>query len=241
MSNILLSEFMKYEESNYEVMNEYVATRLEEGILKSIVHYLKKKLAESNGADVSIELPWGTHTVSVKAVGEGTNIAANYTPSKRFLKLLNEDTTINLDRFMEDIDPEYLQDVVDFVGYRAFDPTEEIKEAASKYVVEIPVSMAKQFVNDYMQMIAKIGRDKQRAGKSYRLEVSGTYPYGAFDFEYEDGEIKVRFTPNKAFKGALKDDSIAEKMETADLTKSVAAHATTTFLCGSGRFLFPIG
>lgn len=240
MSNIILSEFIKYEEGQYEIMNEYVASRLEEGILKSITHYLKKKFSAAGTTEASIELPWGTHTVTVKKVGEVTNVATNYTPSKRFLKLLNEDTAINLDRFMEDIDPEYLQDVVDFVGYRAFDPTESAKEAAGNHVVEIPVSLAKQFVNDYMQIIAKIGRDKQRAGKSYRLEVSGSYPYGAFDFEYEDGEIKVRFTANKALKDILKNDSLAEKMEAADLTKAVAAHSMSTFRGGFGTILFPV-
>ena len=214
MTSPTITNWIAFEKSAFDNFNEFVAGRLEDAIFRSLTEYMRLKLKDQNS--VSVTLPWGTYSAEVKTVGETTNITPVWEPSKNFLKLLNDDSGVNSDRRQDTFDPEYMRLFKTYAAAGNFGV--EIKGAPAKEKgMKLSDDEADWFLNDYMQVMANIARDKQREGKIYRLEIDEVYPHGSFDFEYTDDEIKVTFVPNKVFKQALKDDEVA------------AAAATTNF------------
>ena len=53
-------------------------------------------------------------------------------------------------------------------------------------------------------------------GKIFSLEINNGFPHGKYNFEYDDDDIKVTFTPDKVFKQILKDDDAAATAAEAD-------------------------
>lgn len=208
MSNITTTTWMAQEKSSFENFNEFISIRLEDGIFRALAEKMKTDCHAKKESRVA--LPWGTYSAEVKLSGEGGNITPTWEPSKNFLKLLNDDSGVNHDRRQDTFDPEYVQLFKDYVAYGYFYP-DKVKNAPAKDKgLRMSDEEVDYFLNGFMQVMATIARDKQRAGKTYRLEIDEGFPHGSFDFEYtDDGEIRVTYVAHKVFKQYLKDDAVA--------------------------------
>lgn len=223
MSELTIKTWTDQEHGSFDNFTPVLASRFEEAILRSILRNLRKQLEKSDTAE--LVLPWGTYHVETKTMGEAGNRAASWEPSKGFDKLLNGsnmDTVQKLEAITQDeFDPEFTKDFREFVAYGLFDaddPENKEKIAGMKKGVRLSDEEVVYFLNSYAMMLATIGKDKQREGKIFRLEVNNGYPHGSFDFEYDDDSITVKWTPDKVFKQMLKDDDAAAKSEGADFT-----------------------
>lgn len=208
------STWMSQEKNSFSNFNEFIATRLEDGIFRSIAEKMKNDLKATG--ESSLQLPWGTYTAEAKAAGEGGNITPAFEPSKAFMKALNDDSGNARDRRQDSFDSEYTKLFKDYVAYGYFYP-EDVKNAPAKDKgLKMSDTEVDYFLNGFAQVMTTIARDRQRDGKIYRLEINAGFPHGAFDFEYRDDEIKVKFVPSKVFKQYLKDDDIANAARDAD-------------------------
>jgi len=206
---------MSREKTAFENFNEFIGSRLEDGILRSIPERMRQQLQKTGEASVTV--PWGTYSAVVKETAEGGNITPTWEPSKAFIKLLNSDDR-DKDLRQDTFDPEYVQLVKDYVAYGYFYP--DAKENEGRSDREKGLRMGDDeidyFLNGYMDVLVSIARDKARNGKTYRLEIDDSCPHGSFDFVYSDDEIKVKFVPHKVFKQMLKDDEMAAAALSAD-------------------------
>lgn len=217
MSSITTTTWMTQEKPSFSNFNEFIAIRLEDGIFRALAEKMKNDI-RTNGIS-SVQLPWGTYTAEAKAAGEGGNITPAFEPSKAFLKMLNDDSGSARDRRQDTFDSEYAQLFKDYVAYGYFYP-EEVKDAPAKDKgLKMSDTEVEYFLNGFAQVMSTIARDKQRSGKIYRLEIDAGFPHGAFDFEYKDDEIKVKFVAGKVFKQYLKDDDVASAARDADFTE----------------------
>lgn len=222
MSSITISTWMALEKPSFENFNEFIAGRLEDGIFRSIHLSLRNQLRDKKTA--SLTMPWGTYTAEVKTVGETTNITPSWKPSKNFLKLLNDDNASTADLRQESFDPEWVKLFKDYVAYGYFYPENTKNAPAREKGMRLNDDEVDYFLNNYMQVMVNIARDKQRDGKIYSLVIDEMVEHGSFDFEYNDDEIGVTFVPHKVFKQNLKDDSLTENMGTiVDMTVDAAA------------------
>ena len=222
-----INTWINQEKTAFDNFNDFVAIRLEDGIFRA--------LAEKQARDIKakkssiVVLPWGTYTADVKAVGEAGNITPAFEPSKQFKKLLNDDNAASSDLRQESFDPEYVQLLKDYVAYGYFDPDTNQETPAHEKGLRLTDDEVDYFLNGYMQVLVTIARDKQRAGKTYRLEIDEGFPHGAFDFEYaeddKDEEIRVKFVPSKVYKQYLKNDEIATRVREAEFTAAAASLA----------------
>jgi len=217
MSSISIATWMALEKPSFENFNEFIAIRLEDGITRSIAEKMKNDIASKG--ESTLTLPWGTYHAEVKAAGEGGNITPSWEPSKAFLKMLNDDGA-SRERRQDTFDAEYVQLLKDYVAYGYFYP-EEVKDAPAKDKgLRMSDDEVDYFLNNYAQVLATIARDKQRSGKTYRLEIDEGFPHGSFDFDYSDDVIKVKFVAHKVFKQYLKDDDVATKARDADFSEN---------------------
>ena len=205
MSSTTINAWIALEKSSFENFNEFIAIRLQDGILRSIAEKMKNDIAAKG--ESTLILPWGTFSAEVKAAGETGNITPAWEPSKEFLKMLNDDSA--RDKRQESFDPEYVQLLKDYVAYGYFYPS-EVKDAPAKDKgLKMSDDEVEYFLNNYAQVLANIAREKQRDNKTYRLVVDEGFQHGAYDFEYENDEITVKFVPDKVFKQYLKNDDLA--------------------------------
>lgn len=238
MSELTIKTWCDIERNAFDNFTPMLASRFEEGILRTIVRTLRKMVAKTGSAE--LVLPWGTYRVETKTMGEAGNRAPSWEPSKGFIKLLNGGSmdgsqklqAITQDEFSDD----FLKDFREFVAYGFFDPdSPENKDKNIKKGVKLTDDEAVYFLNSYATVLATIGKDKERDGKIFRLEVNNGYPHGSFDFEYDDDEIKVKWVADKVFKQILKDDDAAAKSDDATFDPIREAQLTTIPVDGKGQ------
>lgn len=221
MSEITIQTWVNQEHNAFENFTAVIASRMEEAIFKALTKKMKLDLASKDSTEVT--LPWGTYSASLKTKGEGGNINIAWEPSKGFVKILNGDMD-NVSRTecitQDEFDPEFVELFRDWVAYGFFYPNApENKDRVSKNKgVRLSDDEINYFLNGYALVLATIAKDKQRDGKVFRLEINNGFPHGAFNFEYDDGEIKVTFVADKVFKQLLKDDEAAATAYAADFT-----------------------
>ena len=223
MSEPTINEMVRMDKDSFKEYNEFVATKIEDAIFRSLAEYLHMKLANNDSA--KLELPWGTYYAEIKDRGEAGVVNIRWEPSDGFEHLLNgdNDATSRFDRNYQDtFDPEYVKLFTDYMAYGMFYPEENKEEAAKNHLIMLNDAEVTYFLNGYALVLYNIAKEKQRDGKMYRLEICDSYPHGSFTFKYEGDEIKVDFIANKVFKQHLKDDAAAEKARTADFTKKKA-------------------
>ena len=222
MSEQTIKAWFNQEKNAFEDFGAVLAARFEESWARALVEKLRLMLRAKGSAEVT--LPWGTYYAETISKGEAGNIAPKWEPSKGFLKILNDDiqdpsersAVVNQDEF----DPEYLKLFKDFVAYGFFypeDPANKDKIDKNKGV-RLTDDEAEYFLNEYALVLCNLAKDKQRDGKIFRLEINNGFPHGCFDFEYDDDEIKVRWTADKTFKQILKDDAAAATAGGSDFT-----------------------
>lgn len=218
-----ISTWINQEKTAFDNFTDFVAIRLEDGIFRA--------LAEKQANDIKakkssiVVLPWGTYTADIKAAGETGNITPVFEISKQFKKLLKDDGDA-MDLRQESFDPEYVQLLKDYVAYGYFYPESAQDVPAHEKGLRLTDDEVDYFLNGYMNVLVTIARDKQRSGKTYRLEIDEGFPHGAFDFEYSDDgkdeDIKVKFVPSKVYKQYLKNDEVANRVREADFTAAAA-------------------
>lgn len=219
MSEITIKGWVAQEKTAFNNFNGALASRFEEGIFKALTAKLRADLKKFGKAKVT--LPWGTYSSEIVTKGESGNINVSWEPSKAFVALLNGDEKSKGEYNAQDeFDPEYVKLFRDYVAYGFFDPeSPENKERASKNkCVRLGDEEVNYFLNGYANVMATIAKDKQRDGKVFRLEINNGFPHGAFDFEYDDDEIKVTYVADKVFKQILKDDAAADAASEYDFT-----------------------
>ena len=207
---ISIKAFVAQEHNNFENFTPPLAARFEEGITRSIAEVMRRQLKRNGSAELA--LPWGIFRAEFVTKGEAGNVTPTWEPSKAFLKCLNtpnmdpaeRSETINQDSF----DEEYMKLFKDWVGYGMFDPEapENKAKADQNKGVKLTDNEAEYFLNEYALVLIGIGREKQMDGKIFSLEINNGFPHGKYNFEYDDDDIKVTFTPDKVFKQILKDD-----------------------------------
>lgn len=221
MSDLTIKTWVNQESAMFDNFTVPMATRFEEGIFKSIAQYLREVLHAKGHAEC--KMPWGTYTADMVVKGETANINVSWEPSKGFLKILNGENMDNAQKVelitQDEFDPAYMTLFRDYVAYGFFNPNApENKDRANKNkCVRLTEEQAIYFLNSWALVLATIGKEKQRDGKLFRLEVNTTFAHGFFDFDYDD-EIKVTFTADKAFKQILKDDDAAETAMSTNMT-----------------------
>jgi hypothetical protein len=222
MSDLTIKAFVDLERGNFENFNNVLASRFEEAWSRALVIAMRIQLKTKDHAEIT--LPWGTYSADNVAKGEAGNIAPKWEPAKGFLKILNDDISDQSDRAaiinQDEFDPTFMKLFKDFVAYGFFNPeAPENKDRVSKNKgVRLSDDEADFFLNEYALMLCNLAKDKQRDGKIFRLEINNSYPHGCFDFEYDDNDIKVRWTADKIFKQCLKDDEAAAKADVNDFT-----------------------
>lgn len=217
---ISIKAFVAQEHNNFENFTPPLAARFEEGITRSIAEVMRRQLKRNGSAELA--LPWGIFRAEFVTKGEAGNVTPTWEPSKAFLKCLNtpnmdpaeRSETINQDSF----DEEYMKLFKDWVGYGMFDPEAPENKAKTDQNkgVKLTDNEAEYFLNEYALVLIGIGREKQMDGKIFSLEINNGFPHGKYNFEYDDDDIKVTFTPDKVFKQILKDDDAAATAAEAD-------------------------
>lgn len=219
-----INAWINQEKASFDNFNDFIAIRLEDGIFRA--------LAEKQANDIKakkssiVVLPWGTYTADVKAAGDTGNITPVFEASKQFKKLLNDDSATLSDYRQESFDPEYVKLLKEYVAYGYFNPDPSQETPAHEKGLRLTDDEVEYFLNSYMNVLVTIARDKQRSGKTYRLEIDEGFPHGAFDFEYSDDDkdetITVKFVPSKVYKQYLKNDAIASRVREAEFTAEAA-------------------
>lgn len=206
-NEITITTWINREKNSFENFDEFIATRLETGMMKALAEKMKNDLKSNDSSRV--KLPWGIFTASVVKSGDTGNINIAYEPSKGFMDVLDESSeSVSQDEF----DPEYSELFHDYVAYGFFYPNApENKDCLEKNVkcINMADEEIEYFLNGYADTLAQIAKDKQRDGKTYRLEVGSEFDHGAYDFEYSNDKIIVKFTASKIFKQYLKNDALA--------------------------------
>jgi len=222
MSDLTIKAWVVQEHNAFENFTAVLAARFEEAWTRALAKAMELQLRAKGRAEIA--LPWGTYYAEIITKGEGGNITPKWEPSKGFLKILNDDIQDQAERSacvnQEEFDPTFMKLFKDFVAYGFFypeDPKNKDKIDKNKGV-RLNDEEADYFLNEYALVLCNLAKDKQRDGKIFRLEINNSFPHGCFDFEYDDDEIKVRWTADKTFKQILKDDAAASKADDADFT-----------------------
>ena len=215
--SITIQTWQAQEKVAFENFNEFIAIRLEDGLFRALAEAMRNQLQKNKTAEIT--LPWGTYSASIKGSAEGGNITPTFEPSKSFLKMLNTDDKereIHQDSF----DPEFTKLFKDYVAHGYFYPEDKSNENRPdrEKGMRMGDDEVDYFINGYAQVLITIARDKNRSGKTYRLEIDEGFPHGSFDFEYTDDTVSMTFVPHKVFKQYLKDDTIADKARDADFS-----------------------
>lgn len=222
-----IQAWINQEKTSFDNFNDFIAIRLEDGIFRALAEKQANDIKAKKSSIVT--LPWGTYTADVKAVGEAGNVTPVFEPSKQFKKMLNDDNATLSDFRQESFDPDYVQLFKDYVAYGCFYPDNNQDTPAHEKGLRLTEDEVDYFLNGYMQVLVGIAKDKQRSGKTYRLEIDEGFPHGAFDFEYSDDdkdeEIKVKFVPSKVYKQYLKNDEIASRVRDAEFNVAAASLA----------------
>ena len=221
MSDLTIRAWVDQEKNAFENFTAILAARFEEGWTRALARAMKMQLVSKGHAE--IKLPWGTYFAEAVTKGEAGNIAPKWEPSKGFLKILNDDmdqSARSACLTQDEFDKDFMKGFKDFVAYGFFDPEDpKNKDRLEKNKgVRLTDDEADYFLNEYALMLCNLAKDKQRDGKIFRVEINNSFPHGCFDFEYDDDEIKVRWTADKTFKQILKDDEAAAKADLADFT-----------------------
>lgn len=240
MSELTIKTWMAQERPAFDNFTAMVASRLEEGIFRALTVTMRNQLKATGRAFV--ELPWGTYTAEFVSKGEAGNVTPAWVPSAGFLQLLNgnlekgKDEIITQQSFNSDFERLFRE----FVAYGTFD--HENSEHTPKKGVRLTDDETNYFLNGYANVLATIAKDKQRDGKIVRLEINNGFPHGAFDFEYDDDEIKVTFVADKVFKQILKDDAAAAAASGFDFTAIDENETRRTVMPVKASFgLVPLG
>lgn len=215
MSDVSVKVWANLEKGAFDEFDEYYATLIEDGIFRALAERMKNMLNTMDVAEVT--LPWGTYRAEVKDRGDSSVITPTWEPSKGFLKMLNDDSegTAKYDKNYQDyFDPEYVQLFRNYVADGVFYPDQEPNN--KKRGIKLKDDEIPYFLNGFSTVLYNIAKDKQRDGKTYRLEIDAGFPHGSFDFEYEGDDIKVKFVPHKVFKQYLKDDSVTDAARVAN-------------------------
>lgn len=221
-NNELKTAWLKREQDAFEGIDMFVIARLETAILKSIAKTLKDKLADGEKAEVVV--PWGTYKANMVKVGETGNINVSYEPAKDFLEVLNADDNSGACNMEASLDDAFRKNFHTYAAYGCFD----INDAKNKAIVEninahgpdLTPDEEEYFLCGYGSAIAQVAKDKQRDNKVYSLQLgescdentTGSLDFGKLEFEYNDGNILVKFVASPAFKQELKDDELANAM-----------------------------
>lgn len=211
------------EKANFNQFNEFVAGTVEGTMFRALAEKMRLDLLESDTSEVVF--PWGTYTAEMKDRGEGGIVNISWTPSKAFIKMMN-DSSDSIERendvYMDDFDEDYLKLMTAFLAYGVFDPDapENKEKVAKNRGIKMDEADLVYLINSYTNVLYTIGKDKQRDGKMYRLEIDGFFPHGSFDFDYSNAdEIKVKFIPHKVFKQYVKNDFAADVREGANFSE----------------------
>lgn len=207
MSNFVQS-WVAQEKPAFAGFNEFIATRMTESVTRTIARKMKADLLSTGKAE--LEMPWGTYSAEVKAVGEGTNITPTWEPSKRFLEMLNADDNKRTADYQEKFDDEYVKMFRDYLAWGTYDPDEKNAPAKEKGA-RIDPEEVEYFLDSFMRLMVSLARDHHRDGKDYDLDINAEFDHGRFTFEYVGDDTKVKFTPSKAFKQSLKNDAVGEE------------------------------
>ena len=194
------------EKPAFQGFNEFISTRMTETVTRTITEWMRRRLLSNN--KVELEMPWGTFRAEVKAVGEGTNITPTFEPSKRFLEMLNADDNKRTADYQENFDEDYVKMFRDYLAWGVYDPDEKNAPAKEKGARVEPEEV-EYFLDSFMRLMVSLARDHFRDGKEYDLAINAEFDHGQYTFEYVGDETKVKFTPSKAFKQALKNDAVA--------------------------------
>lgn len=217
--NVTISTWVNLERENYRDFNEYIADKVEGAMFRSIHEYLRRKLKNSSTA--SITMPYGTYYAEMKTQDDGTTVVdVTWEPSKGFKRLLDEDIdAARFDRgYQDEFEPEFVTLFTDYLAFGKFDPTEDDKTDEKKFGLMLEDSEVSYFLNSYVLALYNVAKEKERDGKTYRLELHESCPHGAFDFVYKDDKIDVKFIADKVFKQHLKDDAVANSVNSGDFS-----------------------
>ncbi|MCM1531878.1 MAG: hypothetical protein NC114_06360 [Ruminococcus flavefaciens] len=206
MSNFV-SAWVAQEKPAFQGFNEFISTRMTESVTRTICETLKRQMLSNHKAE--LEMPWGVFSAEVKTVGEGTNITPTFEPSKRFLEMLNADDNKRTADFQENFDDEFVKLFRDYLAWGVYDPDEKNAPAKEKGA-RIDPEEVEYFLDSFMRLMVSLARDHQRDGKEYYLDINAEFDHGRYTFEYVGDDIKVKFTPSKAFKQYLKNDAVSE-------------------------------
>ena len=212
MASETITQWGAQEKTAFTNFNEFVVTRLEDGIFRALAEVMKRDIKAYGKACVT--LPWGTYSADIKQIGESGNINIAYEPSKAFIKALNGSNDI---RHQDSFDPDYLRLFKNYVAWGMFDPDKQDLPARDKGLRLNDVEV-EYLLNGYMNVLVTIANDKRRAGKMHRVEIKDGFRHGCFDFEYGEDETKVKFVPDRVFKQTLKDDNVAQVATAANYT-----------------------
>lgn len=195
------------EKPSFQGFNSFISTRITESVTRTIAAKMQRDLLSNGKAE--LEMPWGTFRAEVKTVGEGTNITPTFEPSKRFLEMLNADDTKRTADYQENFDNEFMTMFRDYVAWGVYDPDEKNAPAKEKGA-RLEPEEAEYFLDSFMRLMVSLARDHHRDGKDFYLDINAEFDHGRYTFEYEGDVTKVKFTPSKAFKQALKNDAVSE-------------------------------
>lgn len=207
----IVEKFLDQEKTSFKVFNEFMATRVLEAAFKSISRALQIGLKKKDTAEVVV--PWGTFTAErrIRNNGDSANTNVSYEPSKAFLEALNGDGKDRDAYYQDDFNETMMDAFAEYVSYGMFDtnaPENKEKLATLQKGLFLKDNEKEYFMNRIATLLLTIGREKQRDGKQFRLEVDQNFGHGYYDFEYDDDKIAVRFTADKAFKQFVKNDDV---------------------------------
>lgn len=198
--------------SQFDNFTPFIASRVEEGLLKSIFETLRQKLTDPKNKDqsASLEMPFGTVTAEIRTKNDVDNVNIGIDFSKDFIKALEGD----IDSVWQDsYDDMFLKNFSDYVSYGVFNPESEehkkIVEQATK-CLKMKEPERDYFPNAWTNTIIGMAKDKQREGKMYSLDLDATWDMGTFTFEFQDDKVIPGYTASKIAKQYLKNGDTVE-------------------------------
>lgn len=214
----IIKRFMEQENTQFDVFNEFMATRVLHGAFLSIARALHLKMKTDGKDEVSIDVPWGTFTASRRYRNGSDSASTNvsYVPPKAFLEALSGDSKDREAYYQEEFDDVLMDAFSTYVQYGMFDI--ESPEAKEKLVtapkgIKFRTGESNYLMNRIATLLIGIGKEKQRDGKEYALELTDDFGHGTYYFDYDDDKVSVRFVADKPLKQAVKDDDAADNDE----------------------------
>lgn len=117
--SVTINTWVNQEKNAFQIFNDLMASRLEEGEFKALAECLRLGLKRGEDS-VRVKLPHGTYEANLVKAGESGNINVSFEPSKDFIEALNGDEN---DVFSQtDFDSVFTELYHDYVAYGFFYP-----------------------------------------------------------------------------------------------------------------------